>query len=117
MAEPNVDIVIDCHDLDGLLDFWAAALDYRKIGIKDNYALLLPENQSHPPVILQRVPEPKTTKTRVHFDIRVEDVEAKANQLEALGARRIDIGQPSDAAFVPMADPEGTSSASVPECR
>ncbi len=107
MAEPNVDIVIDCHDLESLLDFWAAALDYRKIGIKDNYALLLPENQSHPPVILQRVPEPKTSKTRVHFDIRVDDVEAKANQLEALGARRIDIGQPGDAAFIPMADPEG----------
>ena len=49
MAEPNVDIVIDCHDLEGLLDFWAAALDYRKIGIKDNYALLLPENQSTRP--------------------------------------------------------------------
>jgi predicted enzyme related to lactoylglutathione lyase len=69
--------------------------------------LWLPENQNHPPVILQRVPEPKRTKTRVHFDIRVDDVEAKANQLETLGARRIDIGQPSDAAFVPMADPEG----------
>ena len=49
MAEPNVDIVIDCHDLESLLDFWAAALDYRKIGIKDNYALLLPENQTTRP--------------------------------------------------------------------
>ena len=94
MTEPNVDIVIDCHDLEGLLDFWGAALDYREIHIKDNYTLLLPEKQSHPPVILQRVPEPKTSKTRVHFDIRVDDVEAKANQLEALGARRIDVGQP-----------------------
>ena len=42
MAEPNVDIVIDCHDLKSLLDFWAAALDYRKIGIKDNYACCCP---------------------------------------------------------------------------
>ena len=58
-------------------------------------------------MILQRVPEPKTSKTRVHFDIRVDDVEAKAHQLEALGARRIDVGQPGDAAFIPMADPEG----------
>lgn len=43
----------------------------------------------------------------VHFDLRAEDVEAKAKELEALGARRIDVGQPSNAPFIPMADPEG----------
>ncbi len=107
MAEPNIDIVIDGHDIELLLEFWSAALGYRKIGVKDQYGLLLPENPAHPPVILQRVPEPKSTKTRVHFDLRVDDVEAKANELEALGARRIDVGQPADASFIPMADPEG----------
>jgi hypothetical protein len=107
MAEPNVDIVIDGHNIELLVDLWAAALGYRKIGVKDQYGLLLPDNPAHPPVILQRVPEPKTSKTRVHFDLRVNDVEAKATELEALGARRIDFGQPADASFVPMADPEG----------
>jgi hypothetical protein len=89
MTNPNVDIVIDCHNIELLLDFWAAALDYRKIGSKDQYGLLMPEDPAHPPVILQRVPEPKTSKTRVHFDLRVDDVVAKANELEALGARRM----------------------------
>jgi predicted enzyme related to lactoylglutathione lyase len=106
MIEPNIDIVIDCHDLEAQLDFWSAALEYRKIGIKDNYGLLVPRERAYPPVILQRVPEPKTAKTRVHFDLRVDDVEAKASELEALGARRIDVGQPADARFIPMADPE-----------
>jgi len=107
MSEPNVDIVIDCDDLELSVAFWAAALGYRKVGIKDQYGLLLPENPSYPPVILQRVPEPKIAKTRVHFDIRVDDVEAKAQELEKLGARRVDVGQPADATFIPMADPEG----------
>ena len=107
MVKPNVDIVIDCHNLQVLLDFWAAALGYRKIGSKDQYGLLLPDNPAHPPLLLQRVPEPKTAKTRVHFDVRVDDVVAKANELEALGARRINVGQPEDASFIPMADPEG----------
>ncbi len=31
MAEPNIDIVIDGHDIELLVDFWAAALGYRKI--------------------------------------------------------------------------------------
>jgi hypothetical protein len=70
MAQPNIDIVIDCHDLPALLDFWSAALGYRKVGIKDNYGLLFPQEPSHPPVLLQRVPEPKTAKIRVHFDLR-----------------------------------------------
>jgi len=83
------------------------ALGYRKVGMKDEYGLLLPSEPSHPPVLLQRVPEPKTAKTRVHFDLRVDDVDAKVAELEALGARRIDVGQPTDAEFVPMADPEG----------
>jgi len=104
---PNVDIVIDCHDLDRLLEFWASALGYRKIGTRGQYGLLLPHDPAHPPVILQRVPEPKTAKTRVHFDLRVDDVESKAVELERLGARRIDVGQPADATFIPMADPEG----------
>lgn len=69
--------------------------------------MLLPDDPTYPPVILQRVPEPKTAKTRVHFDIRVDDVEAKASELERLGATRIDVGQPVDAPFIPMADPEG----------
>jgi hypothetical protein len=108
MGHPNIDIVIDCNDVGRMTEFWAAALGYRRIGIKDDYGLLMPDDPAHPPVLLQRVPEPKAAKTRVHFDVRVDDVEAKATELEALGARRIDVGQPADANFIPMADPEGT---------
>jgi predicted enzyme related to lactoylglutathione lyase len=106
-STPNIDIVIDCHDVELLLDFWAAALGYRKIGSRDQYGLLLPGDPAHPPVLMQRVPEPTLVNSRVHFDIRVDDVEAKVRELERLGATRIDVGQPADAAFVPMADPEG----------
>jgi predicted enzyme related to lactoylglutathione lyase len=108
-VKPNVDIVIDCRDIQPLMEFWAAALDYRKIGVHENYGLLLPQkgDEAFPPVILQQVNDAKTVKTPVHFDLRVDDVEAKAKELEALGARRIDVGQPSDAEFIPMADPEG----------
>ncbi len=47
---PNVDIVIDCQDLEGAFEFWAAALGYRKVGIKDQHALLLPVDPAFPPV-------------------------------------------------------------------
>jgi catechol 2,3-dioxygenase-like lactoylglutathione lyase family enzyme len=104
---PNVDIVIDCADPKKLADFWAAALGYRAVGFGDPYFLLLPTQQAYPPVILQRVPEPKQGKARIHFDLRVDDVEAAVRRMEALGARRIDVGQGDAVAWVPMADPEG----------
>jgi hypothetical protein len=104
---PNVDIVIDCADPEALAGFWAAALGYRSVGFGDPYFLLLPAQRAYPPVILQRVPEEKQGKVRIHFDLRVDDVDAEVRRLEALGARRIDIGQGDEVPWVPMADPEG----------
>jgi predicted enzyme related to lactoylglutathione lyase len=107
MAEPNIDIVIDCADPETLAEFWAEALGYTKAGMFAPYFVLLAPTREHPPVILQRVPEPKTTKARIHFDVRVADIETEAKRLEQLGARRIDIGQGPDPGWITMADPEG----------
>jgi predicted enzyme related to lactoylglutathione lyase len=107
MADANVDIVIDCADPEALAEFWAEALGYDKLGLFDAYYVLLARTREHPPVILQRVPEPKTGKARIHFDLRVDDIESEARRLEALGARRIDVGQGIDPGWIAMADPEG----------
>jgi predicted enzyme related to lactoylglutathione lyase len=106
-TKPNVDIVIDCADPETLASFWARALGYRKAGLFEPYFVLLPTVGAHPPVMLQRVPEPKTAKARIHFDLRVDDIEAEAQRLEQLGARRIDVGQGHDPGWITMADPEG----------
>ena len=107
MTEPNIDVVIDCSDPEALAEFWAEALGYTKAGLFEQYFVLLPTERAFPPVILQRVPEPKTTKARIHFDLRVPDIETEARRLEALGARRIDIGQGEAPGWIAMADPEG----------
>lgn len=107
MVEPNVDIVIDCADPERLAAFWAAALGYRNAGFFDPYVVLLPPERAHPPVMLQRVPEPKTAKARIHFDLRVPNIEAEARRLEELGAQRVDIGQGEAPGWIAMADPEG----------
>jgi catechol 2,3-dioxygenase-like lactoylglutathione lyase family enzyme len=105
--EPNIDIVIDCADPETLARFWAEALGYHAVGFGDPYFLLLPAERAYPPVILQRVPEPKRGKARIHFDLRVSDVDAEVRRLKALGTVRIDVGQGDDVAWIPMADPEG----------
>ena len=105
-AIANIDVVIDCADPLALAPFWAEALAYDNVGQFDQYVVLLPRQSGHPPVMLQGVPEPKLGKCRVHIDIRAADVEAEARRLEALGAKRIDIGQ-GEQAWITMADPEG----------
>jgi predicted enzyme related to lactoylglutathione lyase len=107
VTEPNVDIVIDCADPEALAPFWAAALGYTSLGFFDPYVVLLPPERAHPPVMLQRVSEPKVGKVRIHFDLRVPDIEAEAQRLEAIGARRVDVGQGADPGWITMADPEG----------
>jgi predicted enzyme related to lactoylglutathione lyase len=107
MTDANIDIVIDCSDPETLAEFWAEALGYDKAGLFDNYYVLIARHREHPPVILQRVPEPKTGKARIHFDLRVDDIETEAQRLEAICARRIDIGQGVDPGWIAMADPEG----------
>ncbi len=57
-----------------------------------------------------RVPEPKAVKNRVHLDVaprKGEDHAEAVRRLEALGARRVDVGQGADVTWVVLADPEG----------
>jgi DNA-binding protein len=41
-----------------------------------------------PAGFIQRVPEPKTTKNRIHPDIEVVDMEVATSEIERLGGRR-----------------------------
>ena len=91
-------VVIDCSDPDALVPFWSAALGYRAIDVPglDQYRVLVPDEAAGggrqpgaPVVALQRVPEPRTGKNRVHLDVHPDDVERLATRLEDLGGRRL----------------------------
>ncbi len=55
------------------------------------------------------VPEAKTVKNRLHFDLRADGVSTseELERLLALGARRTDVGQGPDVSWVVLGDPEG----------
>ncbi len=59
-----------------------------------------------PDILFVKVPDPKTTKNRLHFDLRPKDQTAEVQRLLHLGARRVDIGQGEDVSWVVLADPE-----------
>ncbi|CAN5829421.1 hypothetical protein BH24ACT6_BH24ACT6_14410 [soil metagenome] len=58
-------------------------------------------------ILFAAVPEDKTVKNRIHLDLRPDDQAAEVARYEALGARRVDVGQSNDVTWVVMADPEG----------
>ncbi|KAB2339159.1 VOC family protein [Actinomadura rudentiformis] len=100
--------VLDCADPEGLADFWAGALGYRRGPFHPPYAHLVDPQAERPEILLQQVPEPKVTKNRMHVDLRVDDMDAEIERVTALGARIVrgpfvDEGWPTTV----MADPEG----------
>jgi len=108
---PTVHICIDCVDPEALAPFWAAALGY-EIGTTlpgETYLLLVPPDASYPGVYLQKVPEGKLVKNRLHLDLRVPDADGLIRRLEALGASRL--GEPRSGSacawWQVMADPVG----------
>lgn len=80
-------IVIDCDDLDAGAAFWSGALG-AKVASWDGPYVFLEAKPGGLHLGLQRVPEAKTAKSRVHLDISADDRDAEVARLEALGARR-----------------------------
>lgn len=107
-AQVIVSLTLDCNDLDREADFWAAALRYEVVERHDDCAALAPGSPlGGPRLYLQRVPEPKAVKNRMHVDWEVEDMEGEAVRLEALGATRCGGGSLGRVRWISMQDPEG----------
>ena len=105
-------IVFDSHDCERLATFWSAALGWRITYRSDGeWAIEPPEGDPAvdvaPDILFVKVPDEKTTKNRLHLDLRPSDQAAEVDRLLALGARRADIGQGEDVSWVVLADPEG----------
>ena len=106
---PALGFVLDCRDPQALAPFWASALGYVAVGSVDNYTLLAPDGRDGPNLLLQRVPEEKSDKNRMHLDLHVDDIEAEAARLVALGAQRLEAAPSTEHGntWIKMADPDG----------
>lgn len=102
-------LVLDCADPEELAKFWAPALGYTIVGGAGAYVMLLPTEPGQPQLLLQRVPEPKSAKNRMHLDIHVVDIDAEAERLVSLGTTRVSSSpyEESGTRWHLMADPEG----------
>jgi catechol 2,3-dioxygenase-like lactoylglutathione lyase family enzyme len=138
MAVP-VQVTFDCHDPDRLAQFWAELLGYQLAppppgfdswpafladqGIPESEwnkasAIVDPEGTG-PRIFLQRVPETKQVKNRVHLDVNVggphgtpeeerrANVDAAIERAIALGAVKVRLDEQMGERWCVMQDPEG----------
>ena len=108
-------VLIDAHDPERLAKFWSEVLDYRiEYDSKNDPESeggereieLAPKDGSSTNILFVEVHDEKTVKNRIHLDLRPDDQAAEVARVEALGARKVDIGQ-GEQTWVVMADPEG----------
>lgn len=101
-------LTIDCDDHLAVARFWAAALGWEIAETDDEGTYLRPPSgASATGLLFLKVPDRKTSKNRFHLDLRPDDQSAEVARLEALGARRVDIGQTGEETWIVLADPEG----------
>ncbi len=101
-------VVIDCNDFGRMAAFWQEALHYVPREPADDDWVVLRDPGGHGVnVSVQQVPEPRTGKNRLHFDLYTEDPEGEVSRLLSIGATRHPRTPEPDEDFVVLADPEG----------
>jgi hypothetical protein len=134
----HVQVVIDCPDPAALAPFWAAALRYQVQPPPPGFdswpefltARGVPESEWNsasavvdpagvgPRIFLQRVPESKSVKNRLHLDLRLTDPTldrearraaqaAEAERLTGLGAALVGERSGMGEQWIVMTDPAG----------
>ena len=109
MASKWWSVVVDCQDVAAQARWWAEALGYSVVFEGDGEVAIAggtADEPQWPGLVFVPVPEGKAVKNRLHIDLNPDDQAAEVARFEALGARRVDVGQ-KDVGWVVLADPEG----------
>ncbi|MFJ3379011.1 VOC family protein [Curtobacterium sp. NPDC090217] len=104
---------IDCRDAYTLSEWWRQVLGYIDVADDPNEPgheecmILSPDGSHH--VLFIQVPEAKSVKNRIHFDLRPTDRtrDAEVERLIGIGAVQLADRRTPSGGWVTLADPEG----------
>jgi len=102
-------VAIDAVHPHLIAGFWCSVLGWQVVEEDAEVITIAPPGGAWPTIDVLAVPERKTVKNRLHFDLRADGV-ATSQELErllSLGARRVGVGQQPDVSWVVLSDPEG----------
>jgi catechol 2,3-dioxygenase-like lactoylglutathione lyase family enzyme len=108
-----IGVTVDSNDPARTADFWQAAMGFKtRVGDGDPYITLSDSDVGRPlnHLTIQRVPEGKTAKNRLHLDLFVSDDAVAVRELVELGATvLVEASGPGHQGMTAtvMADPDG----------
>jgi predicted enzyme related to lactoylglutathione lyase len=102
-------VAIDAASPRRVADFWCAVLGWVVLEEDESGLVIGSADGRWPTIDVCLVPDAKTVKNRLHFDLRADgtDQQTELQRLLDLGATRVDVGQQPDVSWVVLADPEG----------
>jgi hypothetical protein len=111
-APHQIGITVDCPDAEASAAFWARFLGYvRRSGAAGGPYVTLEragDGLDGPPLLtFQTVPEPKTTKARIHLDLFVRAAQPLLAEMEAAGASLLSRTEAGDWTTRVLQDPAG----------
>jgi catechol 2,3-dioxygenase-like lactoylglutathione lyase family enzyme len=107
------ELVLTCRDPEALARFWCEVLDFVVLDREDDGSLEIGPRSGfggpQPTIILSPSDQPSQGRPRLHIDVNAtdRDQDAELDRLQKLGARPVDVGQPADASWHVLVDPEG----------
>ena len=108
-------VMLDASDPGSLAPFWTELLGVQIAASVDEGRFVFRTPSDDVPAFgLQKVPEPKETKNRVHVDLEVDDLEEVTRWVRAHGGSRVADHRLGDLRWRIMADPEGNEFCLVP---
>ncbi len=106
-------VVLQCHDPEALARFWCEVLDFVELDREAEGCIEIGPREGfggpQPTIFLIRTDGLKNGRSRLHIDVNPtdRDQEAELERLLAAGAKLVDVGQPAQASWHVLADPEG----------
>ena len=109
MSSSMFGVAFDARDAQAAASFWAAVLGRTVADGATSDNALIEADPAVPgsKISFHRVPEGKTVKNRMHFDLISPDFDAEIDRLTGLGATKLNEVDRGATHWVTLADPEG----------
>jgi predicted enzyme related to lactoylglutathione lyase len=105
-----IEVTVDCVNVEVVAEFWRQLLGLSRLeNPLPGWARTTSTVPGGPVLTFQPVPEPKMVKSRIHLDLRVDNLPSAVHKIRALGGDHSGETHVYDEGTVAvMVDPEGT---------
>ena len=107
MAISPLGIVFDARNVPALAEFWHQATGFEIVDSGERATRLAPKGTNLRYILIQKVPEEKTTKNSCHVDFETDDREADVERLVSAGAIKVADHSGGRFKWTVLQDPEG----------